>query len=283
MLGAVYVLVIVGFTLMRAMRGAVDVSRGFLRYRRSARVDWNARLGDLDRAMDGLPVRPFLWSGFRAPEHAPAVARAREDPGAVMRPSTLLHAVVVAAYNEPYDVVADEYALAPDRARQSFQPISLYITNIWEAPAPSRVVASANCFWNLTTTVRPLALRKFASHSQPLTALIDMGFWSTKTIVEDGHQHWRSWFHFDGDYRVVPIHVPIYQDAVLAGGFKEMMVAQFKQLSCCIRSGVCSPVAIVSALMSQRRSPLVLAAELREASDVFRPVRGLASVLCPQC
>nr|WP_252199564.1 hypothetical protein [Brevibacterium sp. RIT 803] len=340
MAGAVYVLIVVGLTLIRAMRGAVDVSRGFVRYRRSSRVDWGARLLDIERAMDGLPPRPYPWTGFQAKEHAASIVRVREFPGAVARPSTLLHAVVVAAYNEPYEVVADgirsllhtstspskivvffayeerggpqmaatarrlaaeygdgfaafvlvehptgipgeiagkganityaghrlahwvkangidpesvlvtsldcdntpheayfdsvayEYALAPDRSHLSFQPISLYITNIWEAPAPSRVVASANCFWNLTTTVRPLALRNFASHTQPLTALIDMGFWSTRTIVEDGHQYWRSWFHFDGDYRVVPIHVPIYQDAVLAGGFRDTMVAQFKQLS----------------------------------------------------
>lgn len=340
MVGAAYVLIIVGLTLIRALRGAIDVSRGFVRYRRSSRVDWGARLLDIERTMDGLPPRPYPWSGFHAKEHAAAVARVRENPSEVVRPSTLLHAVVVAAYNEPYEVVAEgirallhtstspskivvffayearggpqmaetasrlaaeygdgfaafvlvehpegipgeiagkganityaghslahwveangiepdsvlvtsldcdntpheayfdyvayEYALASDRAHLSFQPISLYLTNIWEAPAPSRVVASANCFWNLTTTVRPLALRNFASHTQPLPALMDMGFWSTRTIVEDGHQYWRSWFHFDGDYRVVPIHVPIYQDAVLAGGFKDTMVAQFKQLS----------------------------------------------------
>ncbi|MFC9441953.1 MULTISPECIES: glycosyltransferase family 2 protein [Brevibacterium] len=340
MVGAVYVLTIVGLTFVRALRGAVDVARGFNRYRRSARVDWSARLVDLERAIAGLPALPSPQCGFRAADHAATVTRVREDPQAVMRPSQLLHAVVVAAYNEPFDVIAGtirtllhtstsprqivvffafeerggpvmaetarrlaaeygdgffafvpvphpagvpgeiagkganithagrklaswvrergidpervivtsldcdntphesyfdyvayEYATAPDRARLSFQPISLYMTNIWDAPAPSRVVASANCFWNLTTTVRHFALRNFASHSQPLPALIDMGFWSTRTIVEDGHQYWRSWFHFDGDYRVVPIHVPIYQDAVLAGSFTETMVAQFKQLS----------------------------------------------------
>ncbi|WP_181272709.1 hypothetical protein [Brevibacterium oceani] len=340
MVGAVYVLSIVGLMFARAMLGAIDVTRGFLRYRRAARVDWAARLTDLERAMDGRPSLAHPRGGFRAAEHKVLVEQITGDPGSIMRPSTLLHAVVVAAYNEPYPVIADtirtllhtstspkqllvffaheerggpamaetarrlsaeyghrfgafvlvehpadlpdeiagkganitfaghrlaewvreqaidprrvivtsldcdniphesyfdcvayEYAIAPDRERLSFQPISLYITNIWDVPAPSRVVASANCFWNLTTTVRRLALRNFASHAQPLTALVEMGFWSKRTIVEDGHQYWRSWFHFDGDYRVVPIHVPIFQDAVQAGTFKDTMVAQFKQLS----------------------------------------------------
>ena len=63
--------------------------------------------------------------------------------------------------------------------------------------------------------MRPHVIRNFASHSQPLQALKAMEFWSKRTIVEDGHQYWRSLFFFDGDYTVLPIRVPIYQDAVL--------------------------------------------------------------------
>ena len=107
MLGAVYVLAIVGLMFVRAMLGAVDVARGFLRYRRSARVDWAARLTDLERAMDGRPSLAHPRGGFRAAEHAALVAQVSADPHSIMRPSTLLHAVVVAAYNEPYPVIAD--------------------------------------------------------------------------------------------------------------------------------------------------------------------------------
>jgi hypothetical protein len=52
-----------------------------------------------------------------------------------------------------------------------------------------------------------------------------------RTVVEDGHQYWRSYFHFDGDYVVAPIHVPIYQDAVLSSTYTKTLKAQFKQLS----------------------------------------------------
>ncbi|MEY9258315.1 hypothetical protein ABH903_001334 [Brevibacterium epidermidis] len=107
MLGAVYVLAIVGLMFVRAMLGAVDVARGLLRYRRSARVDWAARLTDLERAMDGRPSLAHPRGGFRAADHAALVAQVSADPRSIMRPSTLLHAVVVAAYNEPYPVIAD--------------------------------------------------------------------------------------------------------------------------------------------------------------------------------
>ena len=72
--------------------------------------------------------------------------------------------------------------------------------------------------------------RNFSSHAQSLQALIDIDFWSTRTVVEDGHQFWRSYFRYDGDYRVYPLSIPIYQDAVLADGYLKTIKAQFIQL-----------------------------------------------------
>jgi hypothetical protein len=93
-----------------------------------------------------------------------------------------------------------------------------------------RVVATGNSFWNIISSMRPHTLRNFASHSQPMDALVEMNFWSTRTIVEDGHQYWRSYFYFGGNYSVTPIYVPIYQDAVLSDTYIKTLKAQFIQL-----------------------------------------------------
>ncbi len=136
--------------------------------------------------------------------------------------------------NRPYpsyfDYVTYEYIVREDRKKLSYQPIALFLSNIWDAPAPMRVIATGNSFWNLISSMRPHTLRNFASHSQPMDALEEMGFWSTRTIVEDGHQYWRSYFHFKGDYSVLPLHVPIYQDAVLSDTLPKTLKAQFIQL-----------------------------------------------------
>lgn len=129
-----------------------------------------------------------------------------------------------------FDYVAYEYIVQPDRKRLSYQPIALYFGNIWDAPAPMRVIATGNSFWTIISSMRPHTLRNFAAHSQPLNALVEMGFWSKRSIVEDGHQYWRSYFYFGGDYNVIPIHVPIYQDAVMADTLRKTLVTQFKQL-----------------------------------------------------
>ena len=129
-----------------------------------------------------------------------------------------------------FDAVAYEYIVNENRNNMSYQPVSLFINNIWDVPAPMRVLATGNSFWNIISSVRPHTLRNFASHSQPLKALIGMNFWSVRTIVEDGHQYWRSYFYFKGNYTVQPILVPIYQDAVLSGTLKKTLKDQFKQL-----------------------------------------------------
>ena len=123
-----------------------------------------------------------------------------------------------------------EWIITPNRQNVAFQPIALFTNNIWDAPAPMRVIAASNSFWNVISTMRPHMLRNFASHAQGLTALIGMDFWSTRTIVEDGHQYWRSFFYFDGNYEVVPIRVGVGQDAVLASTYRKTLKAQFIQL-----------------------------------------------------
>ncbi len=122
------------------------------------------------------------------------------------------------------------YCVNPNRKHSSFQPLALFNNNIWDVPAPMRVIATSNSFWVMIESVRQGRLRNFASHAQSLDALIDTDFWSITSPVEDGHQFYRSYFAFNGDYMVEPLFLPIYQDAVLARTYRRTFIAQFKQL-----------------------------------------------------
>ena len=123
-----------------------------------------------------------------------------------------------------------KWIMTPNRQQCSFQPICLFNNNLWDVPAPMRVAATSNSFWNVVSSMRPTTLKNFASHSQGLHPLEEMGFWSKRTIVEDGHQYWRSYFFFDGDYEVVPLRMGIGQDAVLSGTYLKTLKAQFIQM-----------------------------------------------------
>lgn len=129
-----------------------------------------------------------------------------------------------------FDYATYEYIVNEDRKHLAYQPIAVFMNNIWDVPAPMRVLATGNTFWNIISSMRPHLLRNFASHSQPMDALVEMDWWSTKTVVEDGHQFWRSYFYFGGNYSVHPLYIPIYQDAVLDNTYPKTFKAQFIQL-----------------------------------------------------
>lgn len=132
----------------------------------------------------------------------------------------------------PYYLAALTYtvAVSPDHVHVSYQPVPMYTNNIWDAPAPMRVIATGNSYWFVVLSMRPHMLRNFSSHAQSMQALIETDFWSARTIVEDGHQFWRTWFRFNGNHEVYPIFTPIYQDAVLAENYKKTIKEQFIQM-----------------------------------------------------
>lgn len=156
-----------------------------------------------------------------------------------------------------FDYLTYEFIVREDRKHLSYQPISLFLNNIWDVPAPMRVVATGNSFWNIISSMRPHTLRNFASHSQPMEALVEMNFWSTRTIVEDGHQYWRSYFYFNGNYEVIPLYVPIYQDAVLDKTYAKTLKAQFIQLRRWAYGASDVPYVATRVLTSKRNVPLL--------------------------
>lgn len=122
------------------------------------------------------------------------------------------------------------YAVTPDPVYVSYQPVPIYNNNIWDAPAPMRVIATGNSFWNIVLSMRTHMIRNFSAHAQSLQTLVDTDYWSVRTIVEDGHQFWRTYFRYDGRHEVYPLYVPIYQDAVLSNTYRKTLRAQFIQL-----------------------------------------------------
>ncbi|MBR3270120.1 hypothetical protein IKG07_02635 [Candidatus Saccharibacteria bacterium] len=339
-LGAIYLFIMIATTLVKAISVAYRTVQGYNVIKRAERVDWRARLEDLEHPHEAYErLRDDNGKSYHFTAHLENLKLMAAMPGEYPDPAKTLHVMIVTAYDESIDVlkpsieaiknstfpndriivalayeerggeamketakklhqefkgvfkdfllvehpdgisgevvgkgpnltyagyfvaeyfekhhlnkenaivtsldsdnhvhpkyldnVAYEFITHPSRQRMSYQPVSLFMNNIWDAPAPTRVIAVSNSFFNVITTMRPHVLRNFASHSQPLQALEAMDFWSKRTIVEDGHQFWRSLFFFGGDYTVLPIRIPIYQDAVLDETFLKTVKAQFIQV-----------------------------------------------------
>ena len=132
-------------------------------------------------------------------------------------------------HKEYFASLTYKYIIDANRERKTYQPVALLFNNIWDAPAPSRILAIASSFWQVVESVRPYRLRTFAAHTQSLKTLLITDFWSSKTIVEDGHQYWRTYFAYNGDHEMVGISIPIYQDCVVAETFWGTLKNQYKQ------------------------------------------------------
>lgn len=129
-----------------------------------------------------------------------------------------------------FAAVSYRYALEPDRKHLSFQPTPLFHNNLWYTAAINRVIATGSSFWHMVESTRAYRLRNFAAHSQGLEAVLATDWWSVDTIVEDGQQFWRTYFAFSGRHFVVPIYVPVYQDAVLGETYGKTLSGQYIQL-----------------------------------------------------
>lgn len=123
-----------------------------------------------------------------------------------------------------------KYLSSNDPIHRSFQPLAMFFNNIWDVPLVIRSISVGSSFWQMIESTRPYRLRNFSAHAQSLLGLIKTNFWSTKTIVEDGHQYWRSYLAFGGNYQVEPLYVPVYQDAVLSPkGYLATFAEQYLQ------------------------------------------------------
>ncbi|TSC96301.1 MAG: hypothetical protein Athens101410_15 [Parcubacteria group bacterium Athens1014_10] len=121
------------------------------------------------------------------------------------------------------------YLTHPDPVHASFQPIALFNNNIWDSPALTRIVSRGTTFWLLTELNRPERMSTFSSHSMSFNALVDVGFWQNDIVSEDSRIFYQCFIHYNGNYSVAPLYIPISMDTVYAGSLWQSLVNQYKQ------------------------------------------------------
>lgn len=132
-------------------------------------------------------------------------------------------------YPRYFSCLAYHFLTSENPYRASYQPIPLFINNIWEAPAISRVSAFSSTFWHTMNQERPEKKVTFSSHSMTFKALVEVGFWQTNVVSEDSRIFWQCFLRFDGNYRVVSLFYPIAMDANVAPSYIRTMRNVYKQ------------------------------------------------------
>lgn len=135
---------------------------------------------------------------------------------------TVIKAGYFSALTYKFLTVADPY-------HTSYQPVPVYHNNIWNAPFFSRVVASSNTFWQMIMQIRSESLVTYSSHSMTWRALTEIDFWSTKNVSEDSRIFWHCLMHYNGHYRVEPIHYEVSMDVTTDQNYRKTAKNLYKQ------------------------------------------------------
>lgn len=163
------------------------------------------------------------YAAMRAVEHL--------DANGIPRDRVLVSAFDVDTIVHPqyFACLTWTFCSHPNRYRTSYQPVALYNNNMWESPSFMRVAAFGTTFWLLTELMRPDRLFTFSSHSMPLTALMDAGFWEKDIVTEDSRIFLQCFIRYEGDYAVTPLFIPVSMYTAKAGTLWQSAVNLYKQ------------------------------------------------------
>jgi len=134
------------------------------------------------------------------------------------------------AHKQYFASVTYHYVNNPERTRCSYQPLPMFNNNIWDTNFVVRIISLGTSFWHMIESVRHERLVTFSSHSMSLEALLDVGMWQNDIISEDSAIFWQCYALYDGDYRTVPLFLPVSMDATLSSSFVKTLKNQYKQL-----------------------------------------------------
>lgn len=132
-------------------------------------------------------------------------------------------------YPDYFNCLTWYFSTADEPLKSSFQPIPVFNNNIWEAPAPARVVAMSSTFWEMVQQERPERMATFSSHSVSFQALYEVGYWQKNVVSEDSRIFWNLLLANNGEYNVIPLCYPVSMDANVGSSFFSTISQVYQQ------------------------------------------------------
>ncbi|MBI2053554.1 MAG: hypothetical protein HYT41_02305, partial [Candidatus Sungbacteria bacterium] len=122
---------------------------------------------------DGL-IGEIRGKGSNEAWAAAEVKRAIIDPAGIPYDDIIVSVFDADTQTGPeyFGVLTHAFLKAPHPLRSSYQPIPLFVNNIFQAPALARVIAFASSFWHMIQQARPERLTTFSSHAMSFAPLV---------------------------------------------------------------------------------------------------------------
>jgi hypothetical protein len=126
--------------------------------------------------------------------------------------------------------ITHEFCTVDDALTSIWQPIPVFLNNLWRVPAAVRVMATAATQWQMFLHQNPHRLVMFSSYTTSMRLLDDVGYWDSDVIPEDSRFFWKSFFRFGERLHVRPAFMRVFGDAPRARSYASTHASQYNQI-----------------------------------------------------
>lgn len=130
---------------------------------------------------------------------------------------------------EYFGCLSYHFLTSDKKHRASYQPMPVYNNNIWQAPFFARLVEISSTFCQMIESMRLEKFVTFSSHSMSFKTLVEIDYWPRDMISDDSVIYWKSYLHYNGDYRVVPLYVTVSLDVAYSSNIWRTISVQYRQ------------------------------------------------------
>lgn len=110
-----------------------------------------------------------------------------------------------------------------------WQSAIVFYSNIWQVPAPTRIISFFGSLWRIGLLVQGDRLLTHATYSLSFKLLKDVGFWDVDVIPEDYRIFFKAFYHKQGNIWVEPIFLKTSMDAALSVGYINSLKNKYHQ------------------------------------------------------
>ena len=126
--------------------------------------------------------------------------------------------------------ITHEFCTKDDALTSIWQPVPVFLNNLWRVPAAVRVMATAATQWQMFLHQNTHRLVMFSSYTMSSELLTAVGYWDSDVIPEDSRFFWKSFFHYGARLHVRPAFLPVFGDAPRARSYASTHVSQYNQI-----------------------------------------------------
>ncbi len=128
-----------------------------------------------------------------------------------------------------FSYLSHSFLSDPKHYNKFWQSANVNYNNIWQVPAPIRVVSFFGSLWRTALLVQKDRLVSNSTYSLSFKMLVDIGFWDTDVIPEDYRIFFKAFYKLKGNAWVEPIFLKTSMDAPLSSSYWKSLKNKYEQ------------------------------------------------------